>query len=77
MTLFMDDADKETFQNSYRLIEGGSAEAEAYSAEFPESQQADFYVLDETNAEQLTSLESIFSKASSSLSSESLSRHVL
>ena len=64
MTLFMDDADKETFQNSYRLIEGGSAEAEAYSAEFPESQQADFYVLDETNAEQLTSLESIFSKAS-------------
>jgi ATP-binding cassette subfamily B protein len=64
MTLFMDEADKETFQNSYQLIEGGSAEAEAYSAEFPESQEADFYVLDETDLEQLTSLESIFSKAS-------------
>lgn len=65
MTLFMDEADKETFQNSYQLIEGGSAEAEAYNAEFPESQEeADFYVLDETDPAQLSSLESIFSKAS-------------
>ncbi|SFE07897.1 ABC transporter ATP-binding protein [Trichococcus pasteurii] len=64
MTLFMDEKDKETFQNSYQLIEGGSAEAEAYSADFPESQETDFYVLDETDAEQLASLESIFSKAS-------------
>ncbi|MFY9903085.1 MAG: ABC transporter ATP-binding protein [Trichococcus sp.] len=63
MTLFMNEADKETFQNSYQLIAGGSAEAEAYSAEFPESQKTDFYVLDETNQEQLTSLESIFGKA--------------
>jgi ATP-binding cassette subfamily B protein len=63
MTLFMNEEDKETFQNSYQLIAGGSAEAEAYSAEFPESQEADFYVLDETNPEQLTSLESIFGKA--------------
>ena len=64
MTLFMAEADKETFQNSYQLIEGGAAEAEAYSAEFPESQETDFYVLDETDPEQLISLESIFSKAS-------------
>ena len=64
MTLFMDVEDKETFQESYQLIEGGSAEAEAYSAEFPESQETDFYVLDETNPDQLSSLESIFSKAS-------------
>ena len=64
MTLFMNEADKETFQNSYQLIAGGSAEAEAYSAEFPESQETDFYVLDETDQEQLTSLESIFGKAS-------------
>lgn len=64
MTLFMNEADKETFQNSYQLIAGGSSEAEAYSAEFPESQKTDFYVLDETNQEQLTSLESIFGKAS-------------
>ena len=64
MTLFMDEEDKETFQESYQLIEGGSAEAEAYSAEFPESQETDFYVLDETNPDQLSSLESIFSKAS-------------
>ena len=64
MTLFMDEEDKETFQNSYQLIEGGSAEAEAYSAEFPESQEVDFYVLDETDSEQLSALESIFSKAS-------------
>jgi len=64
MTLFMDEADKETFQNSYQLIAGGSAEAEAYSEDFPESQEADFYVLDETDEEQLSSLESIFSKAS-------------
>ncbi|CZR06903.1 abc transporter [Trichococcus collinsii] len=64
MTLFMAEEDKETFQNSYQLIEGGSAEADAYSAEFPESQESDFYVLNETDAEQLTSLESIFSKAS-------------
>ena len=63
MTLFMNEEDKETFQNSYQLIAGGSAEAEAYSAEFPESQKADFYVLDETDPEQLTSLESIFGKA--------------
>lgn len=49
MTLFMAEEDKETFQNSYQLIEGGSAEAEAYSAEFPESQETDFYVLDETD----------------------------
>ena len=64
MTLFMDEEDKETFQESYELIEGGSAEAEAYNAEFPESQETDFYVLDETDPEQLISLESIFSKAS-------------
>lgn len=64
MTLFMAEEDKETFQNSYQLIEGGTAEAEAYSEEFPESQEADFYVLDETDPEQLSSLESIFSKAS-------------
>ena len=64
MTLFMAEEDKETFQNSYQLIEGGSSEAEAYSEEFPESQETDFYVLDETDPEQLTSLESIFSKAS-------------
>ena len=64
MTLFMDEDDKETFQESYELIEGGSAEAEAYNAEFPESQETDFYVLDETDPEQLISLESIFSKAS-------------
>ncbi|MGB7472755.1 ABC transporter ATP-binding protein [Trichococcus sp.] len=64
MTLFMNEADKETFQNSYQLIAGGSAEAEAYSAEFPESQEADFYVLDETDEEQLSLLESIFGKAS-------------
>ncbi len=64
MTLFMDKEDKETFQESYELIEGGSAEAEAYNAEFPESQETDFYVLDETDPEQLISLESIFSKAS-------------
>lgn len=64
MTLFMDEEDKETFQESYELIEGGSAEAEAYNAEFPESQGTDFYVLDETDPEQLISLESIFSKAS-------------
>ena len=64
MTLFMAEEDKETFQNSYQLIEGGSAEAEAYNAEFPESQETDFYVLDETDPEQLSSLESIFSKAS-------------
>ena len=64
MTLFMAEADKETFQNSYQLIEGGSSEAKAYSEEFPESQELDFYVLDETNPEQLISLESIFSKAS-------------
>ena len=64
MTLFMNEADKETFQNSYQLIAGGSAEAEAYSAEFPESQKADFYVLDETDQEQLSLLESIFGKAS-------------
>lgn len=64
MTLFMDEEDKETFQESYKLIEGGSAEAEAYNAEFPESQETDFYVLDETDPEQLISLESIFSKAS-------------
>ena len=64
MTLFMAEEDKETFQNSYQLIEGGSSEAEAYSEEFPESQEMDFYVLDETNPEQLISLESIFSKAS-------------
>jgi ATP-binding cassette subfamily B protein len=63
MTLFMNEEDKETFQNSYQLIAGGSAEAEAYSAEFPESQEADFYVLDETDPEKLTSLESIFGKA--------------
>ncbi|CZQ84779.1 ATP-binding cassette, subfamily B [Trichococcus flocculiformis] len=64
MTLFMDEEDKETFQESYELLEGGSAEAEAYNAEFPESQETDFYVLDETDPEQLISLESIFSKAS-------------
>ena len=64
MTLFMAEEDKETFQESYELIEGGSAEAEAYNAEFPESQETDFYVLDETDPEQLISLESIFSKAS-------------
>ncbi|WP_321379567.1 ABC transporter ATP-binding protein [Trichococcus shcherbakoviae] len=64
MTLFMAEEDKETFQNSYQLIEGGSSEAEAYSEEFPESQEMDFYVLDETDPEQLISLESIFSKAS-------------
>nr|WP_319216466.1 ABC transporter ATP-binding protein [uncultured Trichococcus sp.] len=64
MTLFMAEEDKETFQNSYQLIEGGSSEAEAYSTEFPDSQEADFYVLDETNPERLSSLESIFSKAS-------------
>ena len=64
MTLFMDEEDKETFQESYELIEGGSAEAEAYNAEFPESQETDSYVLDETDPEQLISLESIFSKAS-------------
>ena len=64
MTLFMAEADKETFQNSYQLIEGGAAEAEAYSAEFPESQETDIYVLDETDQEKLSSLESIFSKAS-------------
>lgn len=64
MTLFMDEEDKETFQESYELIEGGTAEAEAYNAEFPESQETDFYVLDETDPEQLISLESIFSKAS-------------
>ena len=64
MTLFMDEEDKETFQNSYQLIEGGAAEAEAYSAEFPESQETDIYVLDETDQEKLSSLESIFSKAS-------------
>ncbi len=64
MTLFMDEEDKETFQERYELIEGGSAEAEAYNAEFPESQETDFYVLDETDPEQLISLESIFSKAS-------------
>lgn len=64
MTLFMDEADKETFQNSYQLIAGGSSEAEAYSEDFPESQEADFYVLDETDPDQLSSLESIFSKAS-------------
>jgi ATP-binding cassette subfamily B protein len=64
MTLFMDEEDKATFQNSYQLIAGGSAEAEAYSADFPESQEAEFYVLDETDPEQLSSLESIFSKAS-------------
>lgn len=64
MTLFMDEEDKETFHESYELIEGGSAEAEAYNAEFPESQETDFYVLDETDPEQLISLESIFSKAS-------------
>ena len=64
MTLYMDEEDKETFQESYELIEGGSAEAEAYNAEFPESQETDFYVLDETDPEQLISLESIFSKAS-------------
>ena len=64
MTLFMDEEDKETFQESYELIEGGSAEAEAYNAEFPESQETDFYVLDETDPEQLISLESIFSMAS-------------
>lgn len=64
MTLLMDEEDKETFQESYELIEGGSAEAEAYNAEFPESQETDFYVLDETDPEQLISLESIFSKAS-------------
>ena len=64
MTLFMDEEDKETFQESYELIEGGSAEAEAYNAEFPKSQETDFYVLDETDPEQLISLESIFSKAS-------------
>ena len=64
MTLLMDEEDKETFQESYELIEGGSAEAEAYTAEFPESQETDFYVLDETDPEQLISLESIFSKAS-------------
>ena len=64
MTLFMAEADKETFQNSYQLIEGGAAEAEAYNAEFPESKETDFYVLDETDPEQLISLESIFSKAS-------------
>ena len=64
MILFMDEEDKETFQESYELIEGGSAEAEAYNAEFPESQETDFYVLDETDPEQLISLESIFSKAS-------------
>lgn len=63
MTLFMDEADKEIFQNSYQLIAGGSVEAEAYSAEFPASQEADFYALDETDPEQLTSLESIFGKA--------------
>lgn len=64
MTLFMTEEDKETFQNSYQLIKEGSAEAEAYSEEFPESQEADFYVLDETDPDQLSSLESIFSKAS-------------
>lgn len=64
MTLFMDEEDKETFQQSYQLIEGGSAEAKAYNEEFPESQEADFYVLAETDPEQLSALESIFSKAS-------------
>ncbi|PTQ85783.1 ATP-binding cassette subfamily B protein [Trichococcus patagoniensis] len=64
MTLFMDTEDKETFQKSYTLIEGGAAEAEAYTEEFPESQETDLYVLDETDPDRLSSLESIFSKAS-------------
>ncbi|MDO9535322.1 MAG: ABC transporter ATP-binding protein [Bacillota bacterium] len=62
INLFVRDADKQLFENSYKLITPNSSEAERYIDDYPVLQNTAIYVLVETDKSTLADLETIYGK---------------